>query len=205
MRRTSRRRHAGVGLVELLLALSITAALLTATASAIDASFTAYRVNQEQALLTQRARLGLNRIVQEIRLGVIHRPHGTTYQYLLQHPTTWPAVYQLTDTGIDLVNQSGKTISYYFQPGSNGQPGSLMCDDDGNSSTQARVMIKGVSSFTIAMGFTRVQHGSTYDLLRSATINMTLASTSDNQSGTESTLSQTMPISATVVPRQNVW
>ena len=67
-------RHRGVGLVELLVALAISAALLTAVAVATDTSFRAYAVNEEQSNLLQRGRLGLNRLITYIRICKEHQP-----------------------------------------------------------------------------------------------------------------------------------
>ena len=72
--RARRHRRRGVGLPELLVALAISAALLTATAVAVDASFKAFGVNQSQAALAQRIRVAMHRIVTYIRTTSEHRP-----------------------------------------------------------------------------------------------------------------------------------
>src|SRR5213595_1529027 len=74
MRRMNIKRR-GVGLVELLLALSISAILLTATAVAVDASFKAYAANQEESSLLQQGRMALNRMVTSIRTSDSHAPN----------------------------------------------------------------------------------------------------------------------------------
>ena len=72
--RISNRRRRGVGLPELLIALAISAALLVATAVAVNASFQAYGVNQTQSSLAQRARVAMHRVVSSIRTTQDHRP-----------------------------------------------------------------------------------------------------------------------------------
>src|SRR5438445_9014571 len=65
----------GVGLVELMMALAITASLLTATAVALNATSMAYKVNEEQASLIQATRLVLNRVTSSIRTTKLHSPN----------------------------------------------------------------------------------------------------------------------------------
>jgi type II secretory pathway component PulJ len=67
-------RRRALGLVEMLIALSICAALLTSVVVALNASFQAYAANQQQAQLMQRARLAMNRIVSYIRSTDTHAP-----------------------------------------------------------------------------------------------------------------------------------
>ena len=60
-------RTAGLGLVELLLALAISAMLLTSVAIAFHTSLDAMDENQKIALATQNARVILNRMMTEVR------------------------------------------------------------------------------------------------------------------------------------------
>ncbi len=64
-----RRRRRGFNLVELLLALAISATLLTATMVALDASFMAYQSTTEVASTHTISRLTLHRILTLIRTG----------------------------------------------------------------------------------------------------------------------------------------
>ncbi len=66
-RRGLRRR--GFNLVEMLIALAISSALLTATMVALDASFTAYQQTTEQASTHTIARLAMHRMLTLIRTG----------------------------------------------------------------------------------------------------------------------------------------
>lgn len=73
-RSTSRR---GFNLVELLIALGITAALLTATLVALNASFSAYQKTTEVASTHTVARLTMNRMMMMIRTGEEFGPYPT--------------------------------------------------------------------------------------------------------------------------------
>lgn len=63
------RRRRGFNLVELLIALSITAMLLTATMVALDASFMAYQTTTEQASTQTIGRMVMHRMLTMIRSG----------------------------------------------------------------------------------------------------------------------------------------
>ena len=75
-----RRRRSGLGLVELLVCLVITAGLLTAVAVAFNAAFIAYQVNQERQSVTQQARLALNRMLGTIRVTQQRARHGSAFE-----------------------------------------------------------------------------------------------------------------------------
>ena len=72
-RPTTRRRRA-FNLIEMLVALAITAALLTATMIALDASFRAYQATTEVASTHTIARLAMNRMLTLIRTGTEFGP-----------------------------------------------------------------------------------------------------------------------------------
>ena len=68
------RRAAGLSLVELLIALAITAMLLTATMVAIDASFKSYASAAEQASAQSGLRMVTHRLLKLIRTSTAHGP-----------------------------------------------------------------------------------------------------------------------------------
>ncbi|MBT8486460.1 MAG: prepilin-type N-terminal cleavage/methylation domain-containing protein [Phycisphaerales bacterium] len=76
MNRVSRapRRRRGFNLVELLIALAISAALLSATMVALDASFMAYQATTEVASTHTIGRLAMHRILTLIRTGTEFAP-----------------------------------------------------------------------------------------------------------------------------------
>jgi type II secretory pathway pseudopilin PulG len=69
-----RPRAAGLSLVELLLALAISAMLLTATMVALDASFKAYADAAEQASSQAATRMVTQRLITMIRTSTAHGP-----------------------------------------------------------------------------------------------------------------------------------
>ncbi len=85
-------RRAGLGLVEAMIALAITAALLTAVAAAFSASSAAINENDEFFMATQGGRVALSRILTQVRRGTV---------------STESTAQQLT-----LITDSGKTHRY---------------------------------------------------------------------------------------------
>ncbi len=92
--RSPRRR--GVSLIEVMIALAITAVLLTAVAAAFDASFENYSENEEMVDALQGARILTHRIMTQVRrstyLNVTSEgrriqvePAGENYQYIYVH------------------------------------------------------------------------------------------------------------------------
>lgn len=74
---TRRRSHArrAFSLVEVLIALTITATLLTATMAALDASFKSYKANSESAATNVVARIVMQRLTAMIRTGDSFGPY----------------------------------------------------------------------------------------------------------------------------------
>jgi len=102
------KRNRGVGLIELLVALAISATLLTAVAVATDTSFKAYAINEEQATLTQRARLTTHRILTYIRTSKEHQPVSSAAI------SSFSTGHKVTDTGISMFTEDGKQLDFEF-------------------------------------------------------------------------------------------
>ncbi len=68
------RRHAGLTVIELVLALSITGMLLTATMVALDASFRAYAAAAEEASTQAQTRMITQRLTTLVRTSTAHGP-----------------------------------------------------------------------------------------------------------------------------------
>ncbi|MEM8738852.1 MAG: prepilin-type N-terminal cleavage/methylation domain-containing protein [Planctomycetota bacterium] len=66
--------RAGLSLIEMLVALAISAVLLTATAVAIDTSFTAYAIAAESASTQTSTRMVINRLLTIVRTSTAHDP-----------------------------------------------------------------------------------------------------------------------------------
>ena len=118
----------GVSLVELLIALAISAMLLTATAAAINASFRAYADASEQASAQASTRMVVNRLLTMIRTSTAHGPLAAQPASTLQitdpddgtttYTVTIPASTQSgnTTTGpyIELIDSNGKDIKIVY-------------------------------------------------------------------------------------------
>ena len=92
-------RRAGLGLIEAMVALAITAALLTAVGGAFTAASRAINENDEYFQATHTGRVALNRILTQVRRGAVDSASTTTNLHLI------------TDTGTD--------VTYNFSSGSN--------------------------------------------------------------------------------------
>jgi prepilin-type N-terminal cleavage/methylation domain-containing protein len=191
-RRAARR---GVGLVELLIALAISASLLTATAVAIDASFKAYAINQEQSDLTQRARLAVHRMTTMLRTTKEHGPVNATLN------TQFKAGKVVTDTAIDMLDLDGDLIRYRYDAGNK----RLMVNAGGSE----RVVCDGVEAFTVRMEPMRsaasIRTGGRWDLLKRATITLTVRATDRTGVKGEGSGEQEITLSTSVMPRRNAW
>jgi type II secretory pathway component PulJ len=182
-------------LIELLVALSISAALLTATAVAIDASFKAYAINQEQSDLTQRSRLAIYRMTTMIRQTKLHAPHTATLAGQFAGGAT------VTDSGIDMFDLNGQAITYTYDA-TNKQ---LLAVVGGTS----HVMCDGVEAFTVRMEPMRstdsIKTGGGWDLMKRASLVLTVKTTSHTSVEGEGIGKQTVTMSASVMPRRNAW
>jgi hypothetical protein len=201
---TSRRlRRRGVGMVELLVALSISAALLTATAVALDASFKAYRANQEIGDLTQRARLAMHRILTEIRSTQDHVPDASVLSIFrtgvaVQTPSI--RIYTDATNAIEYRQQGTQVIRQTFTlTGGAWQPAAAAVLLDGVAAGQFNITMEPQRSETAARA------GLPCDQLRRATIRMTLVEGGSATSRTEVAGNQSISLVSSVVPRRNAW
>lgn len=78
----------GFSLIEMLIALTITATLLTATLTALDTSFKAYKVTTEGASTNVVSRMMMSRIMTMIRTGQEFGPYPTDVLDPAQNPVT---------------------------------------------------------------------------------------------------------------------
>jgi len=189
-----RRRH-GLGLMEMMVSLSIVAALLTATAVALDASVKAYAINQEQAGLMQQARIAVDRIAGYVRTSREHSPVDANQAAAFASGLT------VADNGITLFDQAGAEVSFtYDAPNKR-----VMATLNGTP----HVLARGVESFVVRMepmrSATSIKTGGSWDLLRRATILITVRTNSETSGVGETRSQQTVTLCAAVVPRQNAW
>ncbi len=101
-RRPSRR---GFNLVEMLIALAITASLLSATMVALDASFMAYQSTTEQASTNVIARLVMNRIMACTRIAQESGPYPVN-----------PQDTEICSNELQLRLPSGQLIGFTYDP-----------------------------------------------------------------------------------------
>lgn len=185
----------GVGLVELLIALSISSLLLTAVGIALDASFVSYKVNQEQSALTQRARVTMHRILTSVRQCDAHAPSTSS---LL---TNFGLGVRITDVGISMINDAGDDVTYrYDAPNQR-----ILCTVNGLE----RTLLEGVTQFQVTLepmrSATSIRIGGGYDLLNRATVLLTVRTTTATSMASETTGQQTVTLSSSAQPRRNVW
>jgi len=195
MRTPRRTRTRGLGLVELLIALAISAALLTAVAVATDGSFRAYAINEEQAGLTQRARLTLHRMLTYVRTCKEHQPITNT------EITRFSQGFIVTDSGISMFADDGKQLDFEFDAANR----RLMLLENGTP----RELLKGVQAFYVKMepmkSPSAIRSGGAFDLLRRATILVTIKTNGQSADIDESANSQLITMSCSVMPRRNSW
>ena len=190
------RASRGLSIVEIMIALAISASILLAVAYAVDMSFKTYSVNQEQINLMQRARLAMHRITNQIRVSPAHQPTSATAL------ADFKAGRVATDTAIILYDAANNPISYKYS----GATKEVTCvDADGNEF----VAVRGVEAFQIKFEPMRSvesqRSAGVYDLLMRATITMTVKSSGNSPDTDDKVAAQSVTLSASVVPRCNVW
>lgn len=135
-RKTIKRARRGFSLVEMLIALGISAALLTATLFALQTSFFAYQVTADQASTHAVGRLVVHRMMAMIRAGQDFRP--------------FPAVIRDQFISSDYIEffhpDTGQVITISWDRNS----GQLLYSIDGSYGT---VLLEGVVARTDADGF----------------------------------------------------
>ena len=184
-----------MGLVELMVALAITASLLTATAAALSAATDAYRINQQQAILLQSERLTLNRMLSMIRRCQLHAPDSATPR------TQFATGATVTDTGIDMYD-ANNVLNIYRYDSTNQRLNLIIAGT-------TRPLMEGVTAFTVTMqpmrSYNSVRTGGPWDLLQRASIVLTVKTNASTSAGSEGMGEQTMTMSASVMPRRNTW
>lgn len=193
-RRRARARR-GLGLIEMMIALAISAMLLTATGVALDASFRAYKINQEQSALTQRARLAAHRVLTAVRQSDTHAPVTTALM------SNFAAGQVVVDTGIQMYDDAGNLVGFRYDAANQ----RLLMRSGGED----RTLLEGVGTFSVTLepmrSATSIRTGGAHDLLSRATILLTIRSDASTNTSTETTGNQTVTISSSAVPRRNVW
>jgi hypothetical protein len=193
-------RRRGVGLAEMLIALSISAALLTATAVAVDSAFKAYKVNQEQSDLTQRARLSIHRMTSLIRQTEVHAPYTPALA------TQFSTGKTVSDTGVNMYDLQGNQVTFRYDSANKRV---LAVVTPPSSTAKSYPLCEGVESFSVKLEPMRssksIRSGGGWDLLRRVTILLTVKTNNSTALKGEGVGHQTVTISASVMPRRNNW
>ena len=190
-----RRFRSGLGLAELMIALAISAALLTATAFALDTAIKAYRINLQQAALLQNARTAMNRILTTIRRTKLHAPDTAALR------TQFAASTTVTGTAIDMFDANNNLLVFRYDTAAK----CINLIANGVS----HPLIHGVEDFSVTMKPMRsaasAKINGPWDLLERATMQITVRTADQNTMDVESPDSIQVTLSASVMPRRNTW
>jgi prepilin-type N-terminal cleavage/methylation domain-containing protein len=204
MRQHNRHRRRGVGLIELLVALSISAALLTAVGMATDASFKAYGVDETQAQLMERSRLAMNRMITYIRSTSQHLPDDDASQTKFQSGqiTTATSIRMMIDATHGIIfRQSGTTL----------QAVSFTIAGATLTEGTARTLLQGVNAGDFSITFEpqrsaqSIKTGGVYDQLKRASIALTVRGAAKTSVAGEDQQNESITLSGSVMPRPNMW
>lgn len=217
MRRSRPKDRRGLSLVEVMIALTITAVLMAAVAQAMKASFDAFRINQSQAMLTMRARVVLMRIIDQVRASGEHMPLHITSQYTTSGtPIARRADGTGGDTGIIVTVPQGDGVTsidftYFWESASQELKMTRAVYNVTNPlspvvlSTTTQSLLRGVTDFNVSMWPAKnprsLPASTTYDIMTRAAIVMTVVETTPQQMGAPTSIT----VSGSAVPRQNAW
>ena len=110
-RKIHSRRAAGLSLVELLVALSISVWLLTAVMVALDASFHAYATAAESASTQSSSRLVMQRVMTMIRSSTLHDAYDPgDASVTLGQPSAAP----VQCVGIQMIDSQGQLVKLWW-------------------------------------------------------------------------------------------
>lgn len=195
-RSLKRPRRSGLGLVELLIALSISAALLTAVAVCTDASFKAYAVNEEQSNLMQRSRLTVHRLLSYTRTCKEHQPITPALV------SNFQSGFSVTDSGISMFDEAGVQLDFEYDATNK----RILLTQNGGT---ARVLLEGVEAFQVKLepmkSAAAIKSGGVFDLLKRATVLITVKTSGQSADVDELATSETVTLSSSVMPRRNSW
>lgn len=201
------RRRRGLGLVELLVSLAIVASLLTAVAVATKSSFQAYAINQEFSLLTQKTRMAMHRILSDIRTSDAHAVDADPNSAANIAWCNGSAETPLLANSVSMYDPSN-TLHVYRWDSTTKQ---LLADvlPHGATTMRTHVLLEGVEKFEVThvpmQSFNSRRTAGTRDLLRRATILLTVRSSGSADEMGDGGVQQTVTLSSSVVPRRNFW
>jgi len=183
-------------MAEMMIAVAISSTLLAAVGVAIDASFRANTVNQDQSNLTQKSRLAMNRIISEIRTTTAHSPINAAAQ------AEFDVGKITTDTGIEMLigDEKALVVVKYEYDAVN------KCLMYTAPSKKKYVAVTNVEAFSVKFEPMKSQEaqqsGGAFDQLLRATILMTVKG--DKVPGQKDP-EETLTLNCSVMPRRNAW
>ena len=190
------RRRAGVALFECLLAIAISAGLLTATAYALDASIKAFHINQQQAILMQNTRLAMSRILTTVRRCKEHAPDDAALRSQFSTGKT------ITGAGITMFDVNDQQATYRYDA-------AKKIVNFVTADGKTYPLIRGVEEFSITLEPMRsagaMRTGAGWDLLRRATVQLTVRTTNETSLANEGVGRVKLTLSGSVMPRRNTW
>jgi prepilin-type N-terminal cleavage/methylation domain-containing protein len=194
----------GLGLIEMMIALAISASVLTAVAYAVDVSFKTYSVNQEQAALMQRARLVMYRLTQDIRNTKEHFPISPVADKDFKDGriATDDAIAMYFDAPPGTPAADIPMMVYRHDAANK----LLVCV---NATGDEFVAARGVEAFQVKFEPMKsddaVRKGLKFDRLLRATILLTVRTTGQSADIDETYAAQTVTLGTSVMPRRNSW
>lgn len=193
--RRRRRVRGGLSLIELMIALAITAMLLTATMAALDASFRAYADAAEQASTQIATRMIVDRTLTLIRTSTAHGPLEPDPGAV--PPITLDSDNIITSSFIELLDPNGDVLRIEYRAASNELW--LILDPDG-ASPIAQPLMGGV---TQAQFFSRRRRNrDNLWVLERCTIDLTIQPDEDTTLALENGRAQPIRVIASTAPRK---
>ncbi|MEL7087181.1 MAG: prepilin-type N-terminal cleavage/methylation domain-containing protein [Planctomycetota bacterium] len=154
----------GLSLIEMIVALAISAMLLTATAVAIDTSFTAYAIAAESASTQTSTRMVVNRLLTMVRTSTAHGPiDADSSQGITENNDV------ITSPELTLVNPDGEMITILWD--SDTQELRLR-RDPGTGTITEQPILGGVSACTFTLQ--RRRDNSDFFVIERASIDFTV-------------------------------
>lgn len=187
----SRRRMAGLSLVELLISLAITAILLTATMVAIDASFRAYAAAAESASTQTSTRLVTHRLMTLMRTSTAHGPLTPGTDVSITGNT-------LESNYIELIDPTGNFIRLDYDPGE--EMIYVSVTPFGGSVTTRQPLLGGVTECSFSL-VRRLDDEGVY-ILERGTVAFTVEPDADASLAIEGDAAAPMQVIASTMPRK---
>ena len=190
-----RRSSSGVGLVELLLALAITAMLLTATMAALHASFRAYASAAESASTQSSARLATHRLLALVRTSTAHGPLQADAS---EDPPVTIDGDTVTSHYIELIDAQNRYTKVEFRPAL--QELWVTSQPVGGGTAISQPILSGVTAARFLCKRRKDKDG--VYVLQRATMDLTVSPATDNTLAIEAGNTPPIRVIASTMPRK---